>query len=148
MVAKHSLVKCNSLETKNLLFFGNDYKESFIRILGNSPVLKNGAVSSRFKPYFLKHLMTLKAAKIRKSTGRVGECRYIPVEQIGSITILENQKTQKRWYKCMVSFSEEGTKYGQPSIAIIYLYFLPALLSDLVFTVRQRNGRLTNKTSV
>lgn len=120
------------VDTKGLLILGTDYKKSFLRIMGESPANKIDYIPQKLKPFIIKQMSVVKLATIRKTTGRVGETRYVYFDQIGSITLLESRKTQKRWYKCFILFNEEGKKHGQPAMLKMYIFLPTAILDDLV----------------
>lgn len=122
------------VQTNGLFILGTDYKKSFLRIMGNSPVWDLKTTPAKLKPFILRQAMTLRVAKIRKSSGRVGELRWIYLDYVGSISIIEQSKTQKRWYKSVIYFNKEGIAKGNPVAVTVYVYFLPAILRDLYDT--------------
>lgn len=83
-------------------------------------------------------LPALKFAEIRKSSGRVGENRFRYLEDIGSITITEDFTPQKRWYKTMVAYNEQGMKNGKPQVEFLY-FFIDAWIMERLVKVADKN---------
>lgn len=80
----------------------------------------------------LKDAQWVKMAEIRKSSERVGEIRFRLLKHITSFLIIEEYTTQKRWYKCMVTYaSEHQAENHLPAFELMYLNIEPWIMREL-----------------
>lgn len=131
--------------THMMLILPNDYKriwkEKFEDVASKTLKIPTKKVEQLVPKTLFKRLSdipALKFAEIRKSSGRVGEVRYRYLEDIGSITVTEEFTTQKRWYKCMVAYNQQGMSNGKPNVEFLYFFIDPWTLSRLM-TMAERN---------
>lgn len=125
---------------EGLLFFPSDYKEAFLEVFGKAPAFSTKMVKPSLRSIVEKQFLILKGAKIRKKSGKPGEIRWIPFDHVGSLVIIDQPVTQKRWHKTLIFFSQEGIKKGQPVAATIYIYLLPAVYQQL--QLRYKKGKV------
>lgn len=121
------------LKTKSptLIFFPLDYKKVFFKIFGRSAAFDKKKIIPRLRKNAEDEFLTLRAAKIRKKTGKPGEIRLIPLSHVVSVSVVDEKITQKRWYKAIVVFSPTGIEKGQPKVGLVYIYLLPTILDGL-----------------
>ena len=118
------------IDTYMMLIMPNDYKKIWKEKMGDGrdKKVKKPTVAWRVN----SEMSSLKFSEIRDTSGRVGEMRYRYIEEIGAVTLMEKFTPQKRWYKSMVSYTEEGVKnFGRPSVEFLYFYIDPWTLQRL-----------------
>lgn len=115
------------INTHMLLIMPSDYKRVWKEKMGDEK--KKAQVAWRV---YASEMPSLKFAEIRKSSGRVGECRYRYIEEIGSVTLMESFTPQKRWYKAMIAYNGVGAKdFGRPPVEFLYFFIDPWMLQRL-----------------
>lgn len=71
-------------------------------------------------------------ASIRAKSERPGESRIRTDSQIGSITLVDTYTSQKRWYKALVLYSQQGISQGLPMSEFLYVLIQPWMLNQLL----------------
>jgi hypothetical protein len=116
--------------TEMLLILPETYKKLWKEKYGDIKKIPQRAGFGSFSKT-THEIPLLKFAKIRESSGRVGELRYRNIEDIGHITLTEPFTAQKRWYKAMIAYSEAGQKNGKPVLELLYFFIDPWILIRL-----------------
>lgn len=131
----------SSIDTHMMLILPVDYKRVYKEKHENSIDPKRNIKPIRLLgKWLLSDMPALKFAEIRKSSGRVGECRFRYIEEIGSITLTESFTAQKRWYKAMIAYSPEGIKKGRPQVEFLYFNIDPWMLQRLALTADKKQN--------
>lgn len=98
---------------------------------------------AEYREYDLKSvpLSTMSFASIREKSERPGETRHRFDSQIGSITLIDTYTSQKRWYKALVLYSQEGISEGLPMSEFLYVLIQPWMLNQLIAQAARRAAR-------